>query len=577
MAKARLLSSFTALNLTQFLTALNDNLYKLLLIFLLISIRGPDESSTILSLAGAVFVIPFLIFAAPAGIVADRFSKQRIIILTRLFEIAVVSLAIVAFAMESALFGYIVLFLMATLSTFFSPCKYGILPEIVKREKLSHYNGVVTATTYLAIIVGTFLASFLADLTKKNYFLCAWVPLAIAITSFFCSLKIEKTAPQAPEKRASTRIFREIFKTFHRARKIRYLVAALIFGSYFLFVGSFVQLNIIPFSLQSLGQSEIMGGYLFLLTAIGIGLGSFFAGKLSGKEIELAFVPLSAIAMGFVFIGLYSFDEHLLIVALLLALVGFLGGFYIVPTDAFIQAASPGQDRGQNVATANFFSFIGVIFASGLLALFGNVLSLSAASGFLTIGIITIFVAAFLTLLLADQLLRFIIARLLAPFWRLKIVGKNHLVQGRPSLLIANRTSWIDTIIAMAALPRLIRYVVPKKPEFRKRLLYKILQIIPIDIEQPYRLTSSAVKVIEGELSFGHSVCLMLPDSLGKSSRRDWQEHVLEIESQFRIPLIAVHITRGKSRARGLKAIRALFDTAIVLSFSPAKTLHLEE
>lgn len=556
----RWFTSFLALNITQFLTALNDNLYKLLLIFFLISLKGEQASSMILALAGAIFVIPFLLFAAPAGILADRYSKQRIIFFSRIFEILVVSLAIIAFARESAPLGYIVLFLMATLSAFFSPCKYGILPELVKPEKLSHYNGILTATTYLAIILGTFIASFLTDITHKNYTLSVSICVIIASISFFTSLCIERTPVQAKNKKISLHFFPTLLATLKRAGRVRYLLAVILFGSYFLFMGAYVQLNIIPFTIESLHQTEIEGGYLFLLTAIGMGLGAFLAGRASHDEIELAFVPLAAFGITCAFSGLYFMQHNLYAIAPLLVLVGLLGGFYIVPIDAFIQVASPPQDRGQNVAASNLFNFTGVIIASGLIALFSKFLHMSAASGFFSVGILTFVIALALTVILADQLLRFVLARLIAPFWKLRVVGRKHLHPHEPSLLVANRVTWLDTLILMATLPRLMRYIIPTPSRPQGKNFYKdhlrapllhLLRLIPIDYAHLVEMNGQARKTIEKELSLGHSVCLMLPSDLTLSRRKEWQERVKELQEHFTAPLIASHIARNRTSKRG--------------------------
>src|ERR1700722_1228163 len=142
--KRKLLSSFAALNIVQFLSALNDNIFKLLLVFLLIHIKGPHKSYAILAAAGAIFVIPFLLFASIAGTIADRFSKKKGITITRFVEIGIMVAAVGVIALQSVVGGYLILFFMATTSALFSPCKFGIIPEIVKKEKISHYNGVMT-------------------------------------------------------------------------------------------------------------------------------------------------------------------------------------------------------------------------------------------------------------------------------------------------------------------------------------------------------------------------------------------------------------------------------------------------
>lgn len=505
-------SSFSYLNLTQFFSALNDNIYKLLLIFLLINLKGAENSNTILSLAGAVFVVPFILFASLSGTLADRYSKRSIIFYTRLLEIATMALGVVAFALKSVLGAYTILFLMATQSALFSPAKYGIVPEIVPQERISRSNGILTATTYLAIILGTFLASFLTQITARNFVLASLFCVGVALLGFITSIGIKKTAPQAPLKKLSWRFLYTILNTLKKAHKQRYLLVAILCGAYFLFIGSYTQLNIIPFTIQSLKLTEIQGGYLFLMCAVGIGIGSLCAGKLSFKQVELGFIPLAALAIGVSLIFIALFSTNFLITAVCLIVLGVAGGFYIVPVDAFIQVASPYEDRGQNIAAANFMSFVGVIFASLLLAFLGNGLGLSAADGFLTIGFATLVLAAFLMLLLADQLLRLILSKTCKLFGNITVIGQQYL-EAKPLLIVGERRSWLDTVIMLATLPRLIRIIIPVKQQklAGRAPLYRLMRIIPFDETLLNASSQQALDEVEKELDQGHSVCVLQP------------------------------------------------------------------
>lgn len=554
-------SSFVCLNIVQFLTALNDNIYKLLLIFLLITLKGPQASNNILALAGATFVIPFLLFASLAGSLADRYSKRQIITITRVTEIFVLSLGVIAFWLQSPFLGYGVLFLMATQSALFSPCKFGILPEIVEGSKISHYNGVMTATTYLAIIVGTFLASFLADITHKNFVFSSLVCLVISLLGATISFGIEKTKACASNKKIQ--LLPTVFKTLKKTKRTRYLFIVIIFAAYFLFMGSFIQLNIIPYTLQSLHHSEIQGGYLFLMTAIGIGIGSFLSGRISGKEIELGFAPLAAFGMGLIFSCLYFFDAYFYAVVCLLVALGILGGFYIVPIDAFIQVGSVAQDRGQNIAASNFLSFLAVLISASLIWFLGSFLKLSAAFGFLTISLITFLVAIVLFLLMSDQVLRLFMAKMAKPFWDISISGREGINYNKPAVIIAKRERWLDTVIVMAVLPRLIRYIVPIKGSFRKQRskLYRLLSLIPIDIEHYVPERKEAVLQMRNELSLGHSVCLMIPEDVEK-----WQETILQFANG--IPLVVIEISRKTPPKSYLKQFFYLFKTQITVKFN---------
>ncbi|MCB1180481.1 MAG: MFS transporter [Chlamydiia bacterium] len=538
---------------------------------MLIHVKGSEHSNTILALAGAIFVIPFLLFASTAGSLADRYSKKTLVFVTRIAELCIVFIGVIAFALKSAFLGYSVLFLMATQSSIFSPAKYGIIPEIVKKQKISHYNGVITATTYLAIIIGTFLGSFLTDITAKNFILASFSTVIIAICGFLFSFGIPKTKPQAREKKVSTKFLSDIYRSLRKSLETRYLFFVLIFGAYFLFLGSYTQLNIIPYAMQSLGLSEIEGGYLFLMTAIGIGIGSFLAGRLSGRDAELGFIPLSALGITFLTLFLFIFSFSLPFVVLLLVLMGFLGGFYIVPVDAFIQTASPDEDRGANVATSNFLSFTGVVLSSGLLALLGNGFGLTAAQGFLVIGMITFLLTIILCLAMADQVLRLIVSSGAHFFWKLTIKGRKNLRLLPPALLIGERTSWLDTIIVMATLPRMIRYIVPIYGRFVKgrSFIYRLLRLIPIDIKHFSLLGDETLEEVKKELKKGHSVCLMLPVELATEELNEWEAKIESLLERADFSIIPIHIIRTppKENATLYQQLKTLFDFPITVAY----------
>lgn len=557
-------TSFVSLNLTQFFSIINDNLYKLLLIFLLISIRGEEQSNMILSLAGAIFVVPFILFASISGTVADRFSKRTIIYITRVFEIIIMIGGVLAFTYHSVIGGYSVLFLLATHSAFFSPAKYGIIPEIVPTEKISKCNGILSATTYLGIIVGTFLASLLTEATNKNFILAGSCCVLFALLGAASCLGIKKTVPQAAEKKVSARFISVIYNALKKARNIRYLLPTIIFGAYFLFMGAYTQLNIIPYVLQSLHLSEVYGGYLFLMTAVGIGLGSFLAGFFSSKQVELGFVPFAALGAALSFITLFLISGSILGAVIALIFLGIFGGFYIVPVEAFIQAASPNEDRGQNVATANFLNFIGVIIASGLLAFLGSYLKLSAALGFLVMSILTFVLAITLFILFADQVLRLILAKTARFFWDIRATGRKKFVTDPPTLYVGRRTSWIDTLIVMTAIPRMIRYIVPIRRKITGRpLLYSLLSLVPVD-KRAFTLSGDKIlRTINNELTSGHSICIMLPQTA------NWDDKIKLLQKRVDFKVVPIRIDRKILRKDTpiRKQLSELFKTPIHIHF----------
>src|SRR5580692_9177240 len=139
--------ALTWLNITQFLGVINDNVFKFVMAFLLIDTLGISKASSILSATGAIYVIPFLLFSSSAGILADRFSKQKLLVVMKAAEIGVMCLAILAFASKSVWGCFTLLFILSTHSAMFGPSKYGIIPELVPTDKVSRANGIITSFT----------------------------------------------------------------------------------------------------------------------------------------------------------------------------------------------------------------------------------------------------------------------------------------------------------------------------------------------------------------------------------------------------------------------------------------------
>ena len=443
--------SFKFLNATQFLGALNDNVFKLIIIYLLINTQGVENSSVILSTAGAVFVIPFLLFSSAAGVLADKISKTNILVSMKISEIVVMSLSIIAIVMQSALFLYILLFFMAMQSAIFGPSKYGIIPEIVSPKNVSKANGALNSLTYLSIIVGTFLASFITDVTNKNFVIAGIFCVIISILGFISSLGIIKTVPKISRNKINPLFIYAIYKTLVICSRKKYLISSVLGSAFFLFMGGFVQLNIIPFAIESLDLSEVGGGYLFLATAIGIATGSLVAGKLSKDRVEIGMACLSGFFLSLILILLGIFSSFFTIVIILLILLGFFGGIFLIPFDSFIQVSSPDKKRGRIVAAANFLSFIGVLFASIFLYLLSGTLQLSSAAGFVIMGIVTLLFSIFITGRMSELFFSYFARKILLKFFRVKVTN----IPSPSSYIVLINGSWLHGILMFSFLPNL--------------------------------------------------------------------------------------------------------------------------
>ena len=564
-------SSFTYLNCTQFLGAMNDNIYKLLIVFFLIDLKGFENSHIILSLSGAVFVTPFLLFSSVSGMMADRFSKRNIIVLTKVLELIAMSIGVIAFTYQSEFLAYSALFLMATQSALFSPSKYGIIPELVKGEKISEANGLMTSFTFLAIIIGTFLASFVTQITGRNFILAALFCIVISLIGVLTSFGIEYTSPSGSSKKLNAHFLNEIYKSLQFASTEPSLLSAVFGTAFFMFLASFIQLNIIPFAVESLGLTDVEGGYLFLLTAVGIGSGCFIAGKISGKTAELALVPLAGMGITVGLFLLDYFSQNLIPVIFIILFLGILGGLYQIPLDSYIQIQAPKKKRGQVIAATNFVSFGGVLLSSGLIYFISGVLNLHPDKGFSFMGGVSAVVLLFFIYQFFDYISRFI-AMILSRFhFTTRSNGDDNIPDG-PVLYICTHKAWNDTLLILGAQRRRMRFFIEEEKDHTKWLkrMYHLLRVDTIPNSSSQQCEQEFLEEIQKTLEKEISVCLFISSS-------DFQERIDQIQGNQKmqsllhveqIPIIKVSIEKEDSKD-GVKFSQK-FRVPAEISFSQA-------
>ncbi len=499
------------LNFTQFLGALNDNIFKLLIAYLLISIKGEAQASSILSIAGIVFVVPFLLFSNAAGVLADRISKRNITVATKVAEVIIMAIGVISISFKWEFGSYFLLFLMAAQSAVFGPSKFGIIPELVQEKYVSKANGLLASFTYLAIIFGTFLASFLTDITNQNFIIVASACLFVSVIGLVSSFGIVKTAAKRSKKKINPLFLYEIFKTLKKASRKRHLFSSILGSAYFLFLGGYVQLNIIPFAIQSLGLSASGGGYLFLTTAVGIAIGAVLAGKLSKEKVEPGLSCIAGFCISIMLFLLFIFSKFLIAVIAILVILGIFGGLMLIPFDSFIQVASPDKERGQVIAAANFLSFTGVLGSALTLNVLGEKLQLQASTGFALVSLITFLFMIFLTGRLSSLFFPYFIEKIYAR------IRPMYLKTPKPdddSVVIIPNNSW-KTVFMLFSFFTKMKVFIPGKPFtrfpylssfFSSFLMVKTRSTKHATIEKMFH---KAKKYHEN----GYLICLMLDES----------------------------------------------------------------
>lgn len=540
----KLPTGLSALNATQFLGAMNDNILKLLIIFFLIQSQGVHRAGIITATTGAAFVLPFLLFSAPAGCLADRFSKSRITVMVKAFEVLVTAFAVLAFALQQELVLYLLLFLMAAQSAFFAPAKYGIIPELAPRDELSRANGLIESFTFLAIIFGTTLASALTQAASGRFWLPACFCLAISVAGFFSSLRLPKVAAVAPDR--PIRLFpSEIFRTLRHIHNDRWLMLAMVGLAWFWLVGAFAQLNLIGYGIQQLGLSEVYSNYLFLASALGIAAGSLLAARLSGRDVEFGIVPLGAIGLALAPVLLHNAPPHLPTVLATIVLFGVSAGLFSLPLQTFIQMRAEAAMRGEVLAASSFINWIGILIASGLTLLFSGPLNLSAAQGFSIIGVMTLALTLLTIRYLPDFLLRFVALVLMKLLYRIRVDGRENVPLDGPALLVANHVSWIDALLLIATQTRRIRFVMDRSIYDSPALspLFRLMGVIPVSARDGVAGFKEFIRSTRQVLDEGYLVCIFAEGEITRhGSLNAFRPGFARIAQASGVPIIPAYI-----------------------------------
>lgn len=532
--KDHLSRSFDWLNATQFLGALNDNVFRWLMVFFLIGILGKEKDALVTSTVGAVFVIPFLLLTPLAGILADRFSKRSIIVLAKIAELIIMVLGWAVFSFGTQLGNpvaiggiYLVLFLMCTQSSFFGPCKYGIIPELVDRDQISKANSFLEGLTYLSIVIGTAFAPWLADTLDKNFMLASISCVVFAAAGILTSLKITKTQPMSSgeniHEQFSLSKFLQIVKSIQADR---YLLMTVLASAYFMLLAGFAQINMIPYGREVCNYDDVHSGYLFLVAAVGIGLGSWLAGKLSGRSVEFGIVPIGALGMALASIILGIMPQFggqgnagKTMIFTMVFIFGVSCGLFIVPIHAFIQIRAPEKIRARVIAVSSFLGWIGVLAASGLLGLCCGLLKIKPSTMFLGLGVLTLALAAGTLIVLPDFLLRLVIVLLTRTLYRIRTHGLENVPAEGPALLISNHVSWADPVILLATQQRRIRFLMDRTVFSSKWFgwLFRLARVIPIKSDDSPKKIMTALEQARAAMDEGSLVCIFAEGTITRT------------------------------------------------------------
>ena len=373
MPKSMLNRGFMSLIATQFFGAMNDNVLKGILTFMVIDgAWSGDLGEGGQGIVGVCFTVPFILLSAFAGQLADRFSKRTVTLWVKALEIPIAALAGLGFYIGDLWVTLAALVALTCQSSFFGPAKYGMIPELVGDDQLSRANGTINMLTNAAVIVGTLVAGVVSDRYSPQVEVSgvSWLPaaalLVIAVLGFVSSWFLTDLKSGDQSMKYEWNPFATYLCTIQEMAKTPLLMIMLAWGYFYLLAG--IALFIVPEYTIVLDISRAEASILMGVLGIAIGVGCGVAGFVSGRHIEPRLIPVGAIGLTLFFFllayvppSLSSGEGSARIafsnVSWFILGAGFFAGFYIVPLQALLQGLSPDAERGQYLGTANAVSF----------------------------------------------------------------------------------------------------------------------------------------------------------------------------------------------------------------------------
>lgn len=474
---------------SQFFGAFNDNAWKLVVTFLAIRFLqinyGGDpagfqaRSQSQATLTFCVLTLPLILFSIPAGVLADRVSKRRVIIALKLAEVILMGSAALVLWLdpERLLLPLVILGLMGAQSALFSPAKYGILPELLGHEQLSSGNARLEMWTFLAIILGTGTGGLLLDLSAQRL----WVPGALLFCLSLVGFSAAFAVPRVPAARTEGDFLSTLRQAWGDIRGGRILKLAVIGSVFYWTIASLLGQNILVYAKTSLRLSDTLSGLPLAVFGLGVGAGSLLAGRLSRSKVEYGLIPLGAVLMTAVGFTLAVLSPQFQLLSILMVAIGVASGLIVVPLNALIQWHSPADRRGGVIALANVFVFGGILLGS-LSAGFFAQLGFSPGGLFLVSSVALTAGTLWSLWLLPDALLRVFLLLLTLTFYRVRVVGAERVPTRGRVLLAPNHVSLVDALVLIASLDRPIRFLVDEA-YFENRFLnpfMRLLQAIPV-------------------------------------------------------------------------------------------------
>ncbi len=560
----RLLSQrrFGGLFFTQFFGAFNDNLFKsaLSLIFVYSGLIAANLTDVFVNAAAGLFILPFFLFSATAGQIADKYEKSRLIRIIKIGEIAIALLGGIAVYFQNVYAMLTVLFLLGVQSTFFGPLKYSILPQHLDDTELVGGNAQIEMGTFVAILLGTLAGGVIAAIDNVTGWLTVLV-IAIAVIGYLAARFIP-VAP-APAESAGLRVgfnpIRETMPLIRLARENHAVFLSILGISWFWLLGSAFLAQIPNLTkLHLYGGTTVVTLILSVFT-IAIALGSLACERLSGNRVEIGLVPMGAFGMSVAGIDLYFAISALEPAAIRewteffgapgttrmlidMALIGFFGGMFIVPLYAFVQSRTPEHRRARVIAVTNIINALFMVGAALAAIVMIGLLDMSIPDFLLTVVLMNVAVSVFVFYQVPEFAMRFLVWILSHTMYRVRHEGLENVPEEGAAVIVCNHVTYVDALLLAGAVRRPIRFIM-FKPIYDIPVLnfvFRTSRTIPIHSKREDPQTyARAFEEIEAALEAGDLLCIFPEGALTKDGEvAEFRAGIERILSTTPVPVI---------------------------------------
>jgi len=515
---------------TQFLGAFNDNVFKTALLTILtyeaLSWTSLDPG-LLNNLIPGLFILPFVLFSATAGQLADKLEKSKLARYVKLLEIAIMTVAAFGWMTHQLWLLVAAVVGMGLHSTLFGPVKYAYLPQQLKPEELIGGNGIIEMGTFVGILLGEVLGAVLVVHKPWGIQLVAFGTIAIAVLGWLFSRRIPLSLASEPELKINWNPLTETVRNIGFTRQNRPVFLSVLGNSWFWFYGAVILAQFPVYAKDYLHGDHSVFVLLLTVFSMGIGAGSLLCERMSGHKIEIGLVPFGSIGLSLFGIDLYfaslgytnasSVDWTAFFaqpggVRILLdcIMIGVFGGFYIVPLFALIQTRCDAKHISRTIAGMNIMNALFMV-AAALFAMMMLKAGFTIPQLFLATALLNAVVAIYIFSLVPEFLMRFLAWLLIHTIHRVETIDAERIPEKGAAVLVCNHVSYVDAIVIMAASPRPIRFVMDHRI-FQIPVMswiFRTARAIPIAPakEDPWLLEKSFVDIAQA-LHEGELVCI---------------------------------------------------------------------